>query len=462
MRKQLLALFTLLLISTTFSQAQRQRVTYLDLINRSSTPQIFIDNIILPTADGNAELGIIFRFNNDFLPYKKITPSAKLNAPEGAGFYSIVRLNNEVFKGRAERNRRTTNVNVVSRDMWVDTLYTETFEQTESAKLYASGSLSVQLDPGMYHYVLQLSLIENTNDRNSNFRNVQVPDWQAKATGEIYTIKNKPNISAETPLPLTNLGDNILFGNDFYALMRIPNYDATADYSAQIYKMRTSRRDTSRGELIDELVISDSDLITGKHPKLKKGTEPSLVFEDSDLGYTYAFVKIPHSNYQNAAYTIELKKSGSDKAIAKKFFRSYWQDMPASLYNLDIAINHLKYILEDDQLKQIKSGSDAEKEQKFREFWEKRDPSKNTVYNELMAEYYRRIDYAFKEFGNRGNLAGHESDQGKVYINFGPPDAKDRQFPKDGEVIEIWKYGNKRFVFEASTGFGDFVLIGTE
>lgn len=79
-----------------------------------------------------------------------------------------------------------------------------------------------------------------------------------------------------------------------------------------------------------------------------------------------------------------------------------------------------------------------------------------------MAEYYRRIDYAFKEFSNRGNLAGHESDQGKVYINYGPPDSKDRQFPKNGEVIEIWKYGNKRFVFEASTGFGDFVLIGTE
>lgn len=462
MRKQLLALFTILMVSSSISLAQRQRVTYLDLINRSSAPQIFIDNIILPADDYKAELGILFRFNNDFLPFKKITPSSELNAPEGAGFYSTIRLNNEVFEGLAKRDRRPTDVNVVSRDMWSDTLFTETFEQTESAKLYASGSLSVQLDPGLYHYVLQLSLIESTNDRNSNFRNVRVPDWKTKATGEIYTIKNTSSLTADSDLPLTNLGDNILFGDDFYALVRIPEYDANSSYSMNIFRMNTSRRDTSKGELIDDISINKEVIIDGMHPILSSVAEPSLSMKESELGFTYALVKIPHSNYQNAAYSIELKKDDSDKALAKKFFRSYWPDMPASLYNLDIAINHLKYIINEDQLKQIKSGSDAEKEKKFREFWEKRDPSKGTVYNELMAEYYRRIDYAFKEFRNPGNPAGHESDQGKVYINYGPPDSKDRQFPKNGEVIEIWKYGNKRFVFEKSTGFGDFVLIGTE
>jgi GWxTD domain-containing protein len=462
MRKQLLALFTILMVSSSISLAQRQRVTYLDLINRSSAPQIFIDNIVLPADDYKAELGILFRFNNDFLPFKKITPSSELNAPEGAGFYSTIRLNNEVFEGLAKRDRRPTDVNVVSRDMWSDTLFTETFEQTESAKLYASGSLSVQLEPGLYHYVLQLSLIESTNDRNSNFRNVRVPDWKTKATGEIYTIKNTSSLTPDSDLPLTNLGDNILFGDDFYALVRIPDYDANSSYSMNIFRMNTSRRDTSKGELIDEISINKEVIIDGMHPVLSSGVEPSLNMKESELGFTYALVKIPHSNYQNAAYSIELKNENSDKALAKKFFRSYWPDMPASLYNLDIAINHLKYIINEDQLKQIKSGSDAEKEKKFREFWEKRDPSKGTVYNELMAEYYRRIDYAFKEFRNPGNPAGHESDQGKVYINYGPPDSKDRQFPKNGEVIEIWKYGNKRFVFEKSTGFGDFILIGTE
>ena len=79
-----------------------------------------------------------------------------------------------------------------------------------------------------------------------------------------------------------------------------------------------------------------------------------------------------------------------------------------------------------------------------------------------MDEYYRRIDYAFKEYGNKGNIDGHESDQGKVYINYGSPDSIDRKFPTNSEVIEIWKYGTRRFVFKANSGFGDFELIGTE
>jgi GWxTD domain-containing protein len=121
----------------------------------------------------------------------------------------------------------------------------------------------------------------------------------------------------------------------------------------------------------------------------------------------------------------------------------------------------LKYILSKNELERIKRGSEEERERKFREFWEQRDPTPNTVYNELMAEYYRRIDYAFKEFGSQENPMGHENDQGEVYIKYGPPNEKERIFPPNGKTREIWKYSDRTFVFEASTGFGDFVLVGT-
>ncbi len=461
MHKRIILFFAFSLFISTFSFAQRQRVDYIDLINRASAPQIFIDNILLPTEDGKAEMGIIFRFNNDFLPYKKITPSSELNAPEGSQYYTIIRLNNEVFKGRAERGRRgNSQVEVASRDMWIDTLYTKTFEDTESNKLYASGSLSTQLDPGAYNYVLQLSLIENTNDRNSNERNFLIPEWDKKPNGEVYLLKNYATEADN--LTLTNIGNNIYFGEDFRTLIRIPDFDENAEYKLNIFKMNAGRRDTTKGDLVHEITISESEIITGKRPELSKGADPALRLVDSELELTYVLLDVPHSTFQNAVYSLELSKDGESKPLAKKIFRSYWPDMPASLLNLDIAIDHLKFIVNEEQIKNIKSGNAAEKERKFREFWNRRDPSTGTVYNELMAEYYRRIDYAFMEFSNRGNFEGHESDQGKVYINFGPADSIDRQFPTNGKVIEIWKYGNKRFVFEASTGFGDFVLVGSE
>lgn len=461
MQKRIFLFFAFSLLFSSLALSQRQRVDYIDLINRASIPQIFFDNIILPTEEGKAEMGIIFRFNNDFLPYKKITVDSELESPGGAEYYTIVRLNKEVFKGHADRRRRNTDqIEVVSRDMWIDTLYTNTFEDTESNKLYASGSLLTELEPGEYNNVLQLSLIENTNDRNSNQRNFRIPDWENKPTGEIYLIKpGQPDLSK---LPLTNIGNNIFFGEDFKSLIRVPNYSEEDEYTLRVHRMNAGRRDTTKGEEIFEYTLSNEDIISGMRPQLMKGADPSLTMVDSELGFTYALVNIPHSTFQNSAYSLELSSDESDRPLAVKFFRSYWPDMPASLLNLDIAIDHLKFIVNEDQIKDLKDGSSSEKEQKFRAFWERRDPSPGTIYNELMAEYYRRIDYAFLEFSNRGNFAGHESDQGKVYINYGPPDSIDRQFPTNGKVVEVWKYGNKSFVFEASTGFGDFVLIGTE
>ncbi|MGB0346286.1 MAG: hypothetical protein ACPGGA_02300, partial [Balneolaceae bacterium] len=73
MQKRIFLFFAFSLLFSSLALSQRQRVDYIDLINRASIPQIFFDNIILPTEEGKAEMGIIFRFNNDFLPYKKIT-----------------------------------------------------------------------------------------------------------------------------------------------------------------------------------------------------------------------------------------------------------------------------------------------------------------------------------------------------------------------------------------------------
>lgn len=451
------AIFTLLVLLFSVSAVQAQKTSYINLINRAGAAQIFIDDIILPTEEGKTNVSIIFRFDNDFLPYKKITYSDKVEAPEGMGFYTIARLNAEIFEGKANR-RRANNSEIASRDLWIDTLYTKTFEETESKKLYASGSLTNTLEVGEYNYVLQLSLMENTNERSSNPTNLKIVDWDKKKTGEVILIKE---IGENKELPLMNLSDNVLFGKDFYSLIRIPNYNASSKYSINISKAKVTRRDTTGTESVLKMDISASDISENVLPTVTQGRDPSIILSKSEQDYTYALVKIPNATLDNSAYLLEVNSSESSEPIAKKLFRSYWPDMPASLLNLDISIDMMKHIVSEEALKEIKSGSQKEKETKFREFWASKDPTPNTIYNELMAEYYRRIDYSFREFGNRGNFDGHESDQGKVYIKYGPPVSTERQFPTNGKVLEVWNYTNKKFVFEASTGFGDFVLLGS-
>lgn len=457
MKRSFLLLVVLILTSFTVFAQRSGKVNYVQLINRANAPQIFIDDIILPTEDGKANLSIIFRFDNDFLPFKKITEDDEINVPEGMNYYTIASLNAEIFEGKSRRSGGS-DVNVASRDRWADTLFTATFEETESKNKYASGSLTNTLSPGEYNYVLQLSLMESTNERSSSRRNVTVQNWDEKPTGEVIYLK----AGDENAYPLMNLGDNVLFGQDFRMMIRIPDYQETADYTVNISKARTTQKDTTKLDQEYSEDILSTDIMQNVVPALNKGEEPSITFNKVENGYTYAVVNIPNKQFDNAGYVVEILSNEDDKPVAKSFFRSYWQDMPASLLNLDIAIEHMKFIVSDSKLKELRSGDAREKEKKFRSFWDQRDPTPNTVYNELMAEYYRRVDYAFKEFSNRGNLAGHESDQGEIYIKYGPPNSKDRQFPTNGKVLEIWEYPNRKFVFEATTGFGDFILRGKE
>lgn len=456
MSKRILALLLFVGISTSLIA---QRVSYPQLVNRAENPTIFIDNVILPGDDGNSTLAFIFRFNNDFIPFKRISGN-DLNTPEEAEFYSTMRFNAEVFEGELKR-RQQSSANSVARDTWRDTLFTPNFEETQSKEQYASGALSMQLAPGTYNFMLQLSMMQEVSERNTQRRNIIVPDLNEKKTGEVYLIKDVNSESDHTQLRLMNMQNNVLFGEDFHVLVRIPDYDPSSVYTLKVNNANTSRNDTTSGSNVFSYELKADNIHSNSTIELNKREDPSLRLIQGDHSFTYAIADIPASQFDNAPYLLTLTKDGEEKALARYLFRSYWPDMPASLYNLNISIDMLRYILSENELKRIDSGSTEERERKFREFWEKRDPTPNTVYNELMAEYYRRIDYAFKEFGSQENPMGHESDQGEVYIKYGPPNEKERIFPPNGKTREIWTYPDRTFVFEASTGFGDFVLVGT-
>lgn len=458
MNKRYLSLLLFLVFSASL---QAQRVSYPELVHRAQVPEIFVDDLILPAEDGKSTLAFIFRLNNDFLPYKKIPLNNNLDAPEDAEFYTTIRLNTEVFEG-SSRKRKAASMKLVSRDAWTDTMFVSNFDDTQSNDIYTSGSLSTALEPGMYNYILQLTMMQEKSERSTKRRNVRVPDLSEKKTGEVFLIQDVEESENRQVLSLINMEKNVPFGEDFYALIRIPEYTADAQYNLLVFEANTSRKDTTAGNRIHNQQIIPENIYSESTVTLQKGSNPSLVLSEDGHSHTYAVVKVPHKTFPNAAYLLQVVKNENEKPLAGTFFKSYWPDMPASLYNLNIAIDMLKYIVSDDELKKIKSGSSAEKERKFREFWNSKDPTPETVYNELMAEYYRRIDYAYKNFGSQENPLGHENDQGEIYIKFGPPDAKERQFPTDNKVRELWKYNGRTFVFEASTGFGDFVLVGTK
>ncbi len=133
--------------------------------------------------------------------------------------------------------------------------------------------------------------------------------------------------------------------------------------------------------------------------------------------------------------------------------------IPGTIQDIELAIDQLRYILNDDEYKKFKKASVEEKELLFKEFWADHDPTPNTVKNELMEEYFLRVRFANENFSTF--LPGWRSDMGMIYILFGPPDEIERAYSSvSGSSGQAWHYYsiNRSFIFIDTTGFGDYRL----
>ena len=76
---------------------------------------------------------------------------------------------------------------------------------------------------------------------------------------------------------------------------------------------------------------------------------------------------------------------------------------------------------EESAFKQL--ATDEERDQFIEQFWQRRNPTPDTVENEFKDEHYRRIAYANEHFA--AGIPGWRTDRGRIYIVWGPPDEID-------------------------------------
>jgi len=162
-------------------------------------------------------------------------------------------------------------------------------------------------------------------------------------------------------------------------------------------------------------------------------------------------------------YQLTVKVLDSNKTILKSVSKKFYSKIfgfPNSVRDLDESIRELRYIARPDELSEIEDGKTYEERLKlFENFWKNLDPSPNTVENETLNEYYRRVEYANEHF--TGYFKGWQSDMGMVYITLGSPDQVTRHpYEIDSKPYEIWEYYiiNRTFLFVDHTNFGDYRL----
>ncbi len=456
-------LISILLLSAADADAQTQRESsYESLLRQIDQPSAFSDHIILPQSDTSAVAAVQFRLEHDFLPFLRKRPNMDAPAPE-LEYFAPLRIGLEIFEGEPRQSRRQQSPSGVPvfREAWNDTVWVETFEDTRSRFDHTQGVLSASLKPGEYHYQLQLARGGSERERPSQIRPLTVPNPSELEKADFFLINSLDESGNQLNARLLNYGTNVLYGQNYTVLIRLPNLeiDSFEDrYELSIYRSQNGERSPSAEPHFSSSIHSDNIFLVSQSSVQKEGESISLNFQTGDEGFYYAYLEIPNAEFENAGYKIELKDKEKDELVGEKTIQSRWIDMPVSLYNLDVAINMLKFIISDRELRNLNSGSRAERERKFREFWAERDPTPGTEYNELMAEYYRRIDFSYQNFSSL-QVPGYESDRGRAYILYGPPVNIDRRLLPNQPTREIWEYPNRELIFEATSGLGDFRLI---
>lgn len=115
---------------------------------------------------------------------------------------------------------------------------------------------------------------------------------------------------------------------------------------------------------------------------------------------------------------------GKDSISQNVSLKMVWFEKPFSLRNFRTALDVLQYVLDKEAYKDLTRGSNEEKRLSFNQYWKKLDPTPDTPYNELMAEFYSRVDSANVRWSDR-RTPGWKTDIGKIYILYGTPDQVD-------------------------------------
>ena len=182
---------------------------------------------------------------------------------------------------------------------------------------------------------------------------------------------------------------------------------------------------------------------------------------DGKSGFFSENIFIPSGKFNSIKNDFRiLLEQGKEKDEQKISFTRFKPGFSGYVNDVEIAMKQMKYILSNDERKELKNNNKQNKEQLFYQIWKKRDPTPETEQNELMEEYFQRVEYVNEHFS--GWQPGWETDRGKIYILFGPPDEIQRTNPSAGNstIYQIWNYVkvNKQFVFRDQNGFGDYRL----
>jgi GWxTD domain-containing protein len=385
---------------------------------------------LIPKSDSKISVSYLYR-----IPFKQV-----IFEKDGNSFKASVRVLVEVMQGEelVERNFEDKKVTV------------NDFDITQSKSVAIEGVINFDIEAS--EYVVRGVVTDLNSHKELKLAPVEIDGITYLESGifkpMIINFAESNCNGKNLPL-IVNKGGSIPFSPQDYQLV-IPVADTTVEQIT--IEMRNNDEEPFTQTLTESYITKIS--VVECNDKLFVGQGDKVLITKNFILRNFS------RNLQEGILitTVKLNEDGEEQEFP---IRVAWLNKPISLRNPEFAIEMLKYIEEEEKVSNLLDEDEEDYQRELHKFWKQYDPTPETEFNELMEEYYSRIDYAALEFRGISKNNGLSTDRGKIYIQHGKPDNIERASDTRGYVVETWIYKNlnQRFVFVDKQGTGNFILI---
>jgi GWxTD domain-containing protein len=328
-----------------------------------------------------------------------------------------------------------------------------------------AGVASLHLPRGRYTLVVELDDLESERrflERNRMI-DVRTARGDTLPEGGPLMLAGTPTAGTTECVP-QNFGGDVGFGSP--GALAIGLKGKLPDSSRFHYTLTTAPGPRSPEEPVVLLDTTVAPVVFQGMLQLRAGAEGDTVRYDMVPGgtpATLAVLPLPLETLPLRSYELHARmlRHGAPVVGFTVRFRNVWPDMPFSLQDVDKALDALRYVTTPDQLDSLESGPFEARRDHLEAFWKPRDRTPGTAYNEVMTEYYRRVDHTIRTFGSIRDPDGSRTDRGRIYILHGPPSRIERTLDPRTGFSEVWTYSSPRktFVFVDQNKSGTYVLV---
>ncbi|HPI37413.1 MAG TPA: GWxTD domain-containing protein [Ignavibacteriaceae bacterium] len=389
---------------------------------------VYTDTYIFPKKD-SVVVFFTYRVENNSVVFEK----------KGDNYSASFRFNCEILDSVS---------NVVVRDINEEFVTVAKFENTNTSELSTTGLMKFVIPEG--NYELTIRFVDGNSKRETELFPVKINAVTTKSRNylkPLIVFNEKRKCETKLTYEVFNYGNSFPFSGADVKLL-IPVNDSSIQ---KLFAFIQSDGDSFKFEMEKSVYIS---------PELNK-CDNSIIIDDENSNSVKCFIIENFSNLLNEGkFTLKLSREGFDRPDTLFSFDVRWFNKPVSLRNIDFAIQVLKHIEDKSVIDSLLKGNSRSVKEKFENYWKRYDPTPETKYNELMHEFYQRVDFAVTNYSSLDKKNGADTDRGKTYLRFGKPDNIERTVSQQGRITEIWTFEKigRKFVFVDVRGMGNFQL----